>query len=137
MDTNVVVSSFFGGKPKEIVDRWQEGQFVLCVTDEIVREYTEVLARFAGMTEAASGFFARLSRREHVLWVDPAKSLHPVSADPSDDKFLECALAAEADLIVSGDRHLLALGEFRGVPILDPAQALPLLAEGENPSPVE
>lgn len=53
----------------------------------------------------------------------------PSPPTPSDDKFLECALAARAEAIISGDRHLLALGEFRGIPILTPAEWLETLAE--------
>ena len=40
-----------------------------------------------------------------------------IGADPSDDRILECAVAADAEVIVSGDNHLLALGSFRGIPI--------------------
>jgi hypothetical protein len=47
-----------------------------------------------------------------------------VKEDPADDKVLECALAADADFIVSGDKHLLKLREFRGIPIITTKQAL-------------
>lgn len=131
------MSNFFGGKPGQIIDRWQRGHFTLCVTEEIVCEYAGVLARFPDLAERADDLLFMLRRLENVIWVEAPGRLHLISSDPSDNKFLECALAAGADLIVSGDRHLLALGEFRGLPILDPAQALPLLTAGENPSPVE
>jgi putative PIN family toxin of toxin-antitoxin system len=52
----------------------------------------------------------------------------PVSRDPDDDAVLACALAAKAALIVSGDRDLLDLGAFNGIPILDAAQALEHIA---------
>jgi predicted nucleic acid-binding protein len=49
--------------------------------------------------------------------------------DPDDEMVLECGLAAEADFIVSGDKkHLLALGQFRGIPIVSPAEFLRRLA---------
>jgi predicted nucleic acid-binding protein len=100
-------------------------------------EYRRVLSRFERLREDADALLEMIGTGENVLFVTPVERLHLISSDPSDDKFLECALAAEADLIISGDRHLLALGEFRGLSILDPAQALPLLTAGENPSPAE
>jgi predicted nucleic acid-binding protein len=53
-----------------------------------------------------------------------------VTPDPNDEMVLECALAAEADVIVSGDKkHLLSLREFRGIPIIPPAEFLRRLAK--------
>ncbi len=54
--------------------------------------------------------------------VDPEAKLHIVTEDEEDNKILECALAAKAEFIVSGDRHLLALGKFRNTRILKPRE---------------
>ena len=54
----------------------------------------------------------------------PLKRLTPVPGDPSDNRILECAVAAEAEVIVSGDSHLLRLGSFNGIPIQTPADFL-------------
>ncbi len=51
----------------------------------------------------------------------PEYHVHGVSADPDDDTILECALAGGADYVVTGDRHLLDLGTFRGILIVPPA----------------
>jgi predicted nucleic acid-binding protein len=59
--------------------------------------------------------------------VQPVESIQVIAADPTDDKVLECAVAAGADAIISGDAHLLKLGEFRGMKIQRPAE---FLAEG-------
>jgi predicted nucleic acid-binding protein len=56
--------------------------------------------------------------------VQPATIAPTVLADPDDDHVLACALAAKAELIVSGDRHLLHLHEYQGIPILNTADAL-------------
>jgi putative PIN family toxin of toxin-antitoxin system len=120
IDTNVVVSSLFGGKPREVMNRWREGALLLCLTDAIVEEYLEVLARFGDVREEAEEFFATVTTRGKVLFVDPA-AVRVVEEDPDDDMFLACALAAHAEAIISGDRHLLGLGEFQGIPILGPA----------------
>ena len=54
--------------------------------------------------------------------VEVTGNLHVVADDPDDDKFIECALAAGASLIVSGDHHLLGLGEYEGVRVLSAAE---------------
>ena len=53
---------------------------------------------------------------------ESTEDLHMVADDPDDDKFIECALAAGASLIVSGDYHLLDLGEYEGVRVLSAAE---------------
>jgi predicted nucleic acid-binding protein len=53
----------------------------------------------------------------------------PVSIDPDDDAVLACAVAAKADAIVSGDRHLLSLGSYDGIPIMTAADLLAQLAQ--------
>lgn len=58
--------------------------------------------------------------RYFAEFVDPAEDITAVEADPDDDKFLEAAVAGNVDYIVSGDQHLLDLGSFRGIDIVDP-----------------
>jgi len=53
--------------------------------------------------------------------VNPSASVRRVIADPDDDRMLECAIEARADAIVSGDTHLLELGKYRGIRILNPS----------------
>ena len=50
-----------------------------------------------------------------------------IDEDPGDDKYLACALEANADFIVSGDEHILAIGEYEGVKILSPQEFLKIL----------
>ena len=121
IDTNVLVSSLFGGRPREVMDLWRDQRVTLCLSDEIVAEYLEVLARFGDVAGEVRELIGMLSERENVVFVTPSECIHEVSADPADDRFLECAVAAEAQVIVSGDRHLLALEEFRGVLVMGPA----------------
>jgi putative PIN family toxin of toxin-antitoxin system len=120
----VVVSSFFGGKPREIINLWRDLKFALCLTDEILAEYLEVIARFGQVKEEVREFLSLLDESENVVFVNPAERIHVVTADPEDNKFLECAVVARAAVIVSGDQHLLDLKEFRGIPILEPAKFL-------------
>jgi len=117
----------FGGKPRQVMDLWRDGRLVLCVSDHIIAEYLEVLARF-GMTKAeAQALLTMLTDQEKVVVVRPTVRVDEIAADPEDNRFLECALAARADSIVSGDSHLLGLKAFRGIPILAPAAFLSLV----------
>jgi predicted nucleic acid-binding protein len=50
--------------------------------------------------------------------VSPAEIIEAVPADPDDNRVLECAVAAGSEVIVTGDKHLLALGSFRGIDIV-------------------
>jgi len=58
--------------------------------------------------------------RYFAEFVDPEEDITAVEADPDDDKFLEAAVAGNVDYLVSGDQHLLDLGSFRGIDIVDP-----------------
>jgi predicted nucleic acid-binding protein len=62
--------------------------------------------------------------------VTPRQHLHIVKADPDDDMLIECAVAGQADYLVSGNDHLLDIKEYEGIQILPPAQFI-LLLEGE------
>lgn len=130
MDTNVVISSLFGGKPREVMNLWWQGRMVLCVSEKILSEYLEVLARFLVPTvEDVGDLLAIFRDRERVLVVEPRERVREVTADPADNMFLECAVAAGAQTIVSGDEHLLRLQQFRGIPILSPGDFLASLGD--------
>lgn len=58
--------------------------------------------------------------RYFAEFVEPDEDITAVEADPDDDKFLEAAVAGTVDYVVSGDQHLLELGSFRGIEIVDP-----------------
>ncbi|MFB3880056.1 MAG: putative toxin-antitoxin system toxin component, PIN family [Armatimonadota bacterium] len=124
LDTNILISHLFGGRPREVVTLWSTGQVTLCVSPDILEEYREVLGRFEETSAEAQQLAAALAARANVLLVSPGERFEAVEADPDDNMFLDCAVAAQADVIVSGDQHLLELGEFRGIPIVGPAEFL-------------
>lgn len=73
--------------------------------------------------EQAVALYARLA-----IQVSPLSTPNVIAADPDDDHVLACALAAHAQLIVSGDkRHLLAIKSHNGIPIVRPAEAVQLI----------
>jgi len=123
-DTNVFVSAVLGGALGELIDHWRAGKITLVVSDEIVREYFEVLRRpkfglFTEDVEAIVGYVFRLGE-----FVTINEKIDIIKVDPKDNIFLEAALAGNADCIISGDGHLLEQKEFRGVPILTARQYL-------------
>jgi putative PIN family toxin of toxin-antitoxin system len=125
LDTNVVVSgTFYGGVPFEIVQSAKSGAVDLCVSAEIVAEYHEVLLRFVGPGSEADVAIILDALLENATVVATMELPSQISADRDDDVFIACALAAGADLIVSGDKHLLVLHGRIPVPVLKPREAL-------------
>ena len=138
LDTNVVVSAlFWTGPPRALLDLVYSGQVAAYTSDEIVLELEDVLSRakFRVLLEKLGVTPREISLRYTSLanLVHPAKLSTSVCQDPDDDAILECALAAAATVIVSGDRHLLALGTFRGIEIVPPAEILKRLAGSNLP----
>lgn len=136
LDTNVLVSAFLSlaGPPARILQQWEQGAFDFIVSEALLAEYRRVLAyqhvaSHHGLTpheidEAVEAI------RDFALVVEPQEMLTVITADLADNRVLECAIAGDADYIVSGDtRHLLPLQEYRGIIILSPTAFLAVLAE--------
>jgi len=123
LDTNVFVSGvFFGGHPYRILDAWRHSRLTLILSAEILDEYRRVgedlAVRYDGVDLAP---FLRLIVA-HAEFVEPEPFTSPVCRDPDDDTFLACAAVGRVHAIVSGDKDLLVLSEFRTIPILTPRQ---------------
>jgi putative PIN family toxin of toxin-antitoxin system len=130
LDTNVVISRFLSpkGTPALILAFWEQGLFELVVTEAILAEYLRVLAydRIQSRHGMRQDEIARVVEgfRSFAVLVEPSEKLAVIADDPSDDRFLEAAVAGGCDVIVSGDPHLLRVGEYRGIQILQPAAFL-------------
>ncbi len=124
LDTNIVVSSLWGGLPRKIMEACKAGHFKLLLNRPILEEYIDVLSRFDVQEEDMDYFEALFVDPKRTENVSPTVRVHVIKEDPSDNKFLECALSGKADFIVSGDKHLLGLGSFRGIPIVTPRSFL-------------
>jgi putative PIN family toxin of toxin-antitoxin system len=118
LDTNIIISSALGGALVLVLEKWDEGKFTVVVTTDVVSEYFEVLNRpkFRLTQETID----KITRYIYQFseFVVPEEQIRFIEDDPKDDKFLEAAIAGSVDFIVSGDNHLLALKEFRSIPIL-------------------
>lgn len=117
-DTNVLVSAlvFPGGRGEAALRRIIEAQDQLVVSKPILDELLGILARkFSRDAEELAHVAVFLA--DLTLFVKPRRRLHVVKDEP-DNRILECALAGRAEAIVTGDRALLALHEYDGVPII-------------------
>lgn len=121
LDTNVFISGiFFTGPPYQILKAWRDGRFQLLVSPSILDEYQRIGAELALQFRDVDlkPFLDLLTVQAEIVL---APTLPPVIRDdPSDDKFLEAAVAGNASYIISGDKHLLKLSELQGIQILKP-----------------
>ena len=129
-DTNVVASaSFWRGAPFDCLAAWAQGRCVAVVSSGLLAEYHETIEELRldyPDRKCVEWVTALTESAELVFPVERAAGATP---DPDDEMILECALAAEADFIVTGDKkHLLALRQFQGIPIVSPADFLRRLA---------
>ncbi len=117
LDTNVFLSAFtFGGKPETVLEMARAGRIQLVVSTPILAELASILG---GKFAWADGDIreALMVVGRHADLVKPEARLR-VLEDDADNRILECAVEGHADWIVSGDRHLLNLREFRGIRIV-------------------
>jgi putative PIN family toxin of toxin-antitoxin system len=118
IDTNVLVSSlFWRGAEHKLIKLVESGDLEGYISPMILEELREVLRepRFSfelGEVVEAIGYFISI-----LTVVDPKTKLDVVHEDSADNRVLECALEAKADYVVSGDQHLLKLGEYRNIRI--------------------
>lgn len=124
-DTNVLVSAIgFGGKPWECLVVAFIGEVEMVTAEAAIDEFERVLGYDRlPFSETERERYPALIRDEATL-VDPSQSFEVIADDPDDDLFLEIAVEADAECIVSGDPHLTDLGQFRGIDIVTPSTFL-------------
>jgi len=130
LDTNVLISAIlFGGPPREVLDLVISGTAECTLSLSILDELRDVLRRpkFGFSPEQSLQVLEELHAICDIL--HPAKSILALASDPDDNMILECAVASKAEFIVSGDRHLLDLGQFRGISIMRPSEYLRTIKE--------
>ena len=133
LDTNVLISAFLfpGGAPEEVYRLALEGRIELVTPRPLLAEFGRVLtAKFGWEDRMAEEAVAQVARMAIV--VEPTQTVSVVQADPADDRVLEAAAEGKAQVVVSGDRHLLRLGSWRDIRVLDsPAFLAAHFGEGE------
>lgn len=130
LDTNVFISAFLWQKDvKGIFSLARDRKVEICATEEILDEFRKVLtySKFASRLLLINKTPQQvINEATEVVKLYPPRKLGftIIYNDPTDDKFLTCALEANADFIVSGDTHLLKLKSFHNIPIVTPRQFL-------------
>lgn len=105
LDTNCLLISIpRKSKYHKIFTDFILGKYILCVSNEIILEYEEILTRKIGHKIAVNILNAILSAR-NIEYISPQLRYHLIEADPDDNKFVDCAIAANAKYIISQDRH--------------------------------
>ncbi|MFH1361401.1 MAG: putative toxin-antitoxin system toxin component, PIN family [bacterium] len=124
LDTNIYISAIlFGGKPREIINLARAKKIELLISEYILWEIREVLRNKFNVPDS------RLNTIEHdILFVAKlvkvTTSIRIIRAHPADNAILACAVDGGAKNIVSGDKHLLSLGEYGDIKIVSPSRFL-------------
>ena len=136
IDTNVILSGILSrkGAPAELLNAWRERRFLLFSSSAIVAEVRAVLQyprvrHKYHLSDDAIEQTITLLEHDSLLVAGDADVTGSVPDDPKDEMFLACALDGQADAIVSGDHHLLDLGVFRDIPIINARQFLAQLKQ--------
>jgi uncharacterized protein len=118
IDTNVFISALmFGGLPGALLDLALIKSFTMLTSEVLLDELHEKLCgKFRVSAEDAHLIRARITASAEII--TPKETLNVITDDPDDNRVLECAVSGKADVMVSGDRDLLTLVNYQGIPIL-------------------
>ena len=120
LDTNVLVSAllFKGGLPK-IVGLWQKGKIIPVISKETFSELVTVLEypKFS-LTQEETDSIIKCEILPYFEIVEVVKDVEGICRDPEDDKFISCAISGSADYIVSGDKDLFDLKQYKSIKII-------------------
>lgn len=132
LDANVWVSALlWGGKPAEIIKAAENHKITIILSEEIIKELSQVLA----YSKLKKLYEAEDLRQEDLMeavlkigkFVKTTKKVKVVEEHPADNKFIECALTADAEYIVSGDKHLLKIANYKKTQMLTVNEFLRIL----------
>jgi len=138
LDANIFVSALINphGKPAQILNYVFENKIRLFTSSSIIEElervlsYSRLMKRHGLEKEELKEFISDLL--SIMSLVEERKTIEVIMDDPSDNKYLSCALNAKVDFIVSGNVHLLNLKEYEGIRITTPAQLLEIMEREEK-----
>ena len=109
LDTNCLLASLSSKSENfRVWKDFQKGKYTLCVSNEILEEYQEIIAQKT-TPSIAQNVVRAIVESETVEFIDPHFHVYAIFADPDDNKFVDCAFAANAAFIVSEDSHFEAL----------------------------
>ncbi len=128
LDTNIFISGFFWHGPAEkILNLWKSGKFSLIISMDIISEIVKVLKDFKIK-------MSDIQRKQLIdiiigmsLIVELTEKVDIVKDDPDDNKFIEASISGKADYIITQDKHLLKIKQFRNIKVLTPEEFLAIL----------
>ncbi len=121
LDTNVFVSGiFWSGSSNQVILSWKGGRFILITSLVTISEIAKTLKDFKIRLsdDMIDDWIALIMKNSDI--VESVEEIDIIDTDPTDNIFLEAAIAGDADFIVSQDKHLLKLKEYRGIRIISP-----------------
>jgi len=127
-DTNILISVFVfpSGLVREIMENVFSKSLSIYISTPILEEYSRVLEqKFKWKKRDIMENIRFLAGVFNII--EPSKKVSVIKKDPADDRVIECALEAGADVIVSGDKHLLELKNYRGIRIIKPSELIKII----------
>jgi hypothetical protein len=133
LDTNLIISAAITpqGQVSQILTAWRNGLFELITSPQIIEEmrwvlFSKKIMKKRSLSRRRINDLLTEIRKTSGL-VKPKITIKAVKDDPDDDKFIEVAVTAKADCIVSGDKHLKDLKSYQGIKILSAAEFMVIL----------
>lgn len=129
VDTNVLISAtFWNGDCNRIIEKAERKELELVISKDILDEFSSVLD-YKEIQDKIKNKNLEMKRTIEKIAsistiVEPQEKYQVIKDDPDDDKFLDCAVAGKAEFIVSQNKHLLKLKEFKNVKIVNPKEFL-------------
>lgn len=112
LDTNCLVQIISLHSPyRPVWQAFRDGRYTLCVSNDILTEYNEILERVANAA-VAHNIVNAIARSPYTRMIDPQYRFGLIEQDPDDNKFVDCAIIAGADYIVSEDAHFRILADI-------------------------
>jgi putative PIN family toxin of toxin-antitoxin system len=128
LDANIFISSFFwGGNPREVLQRAISKLDELYISKEILNEIENVMGRKKFHAEKNEIDYYISSIEEIANKITPKKMIKNGSRDKTDNKYIECGIAGNVDYILSGDIHLLEIKKYGAIPIVTAREYLEIL----------
>lgn len=119
IDTNILVAAVWGARSaRNLLKACMEGELTWIASPAILNEYKSVILSFAAKKPFVKKLFNWLEDDEQVELVHPDERLNVVKECPPDNRFLEAAVAGDADVIVSSDKHLTQLDHYQHIQIV-------------------
>jgi putative PIN family toxin of toxin-antitoxin system len=127
LDTNVLISAFFwNGNERAVLKKCKDKELEMLISPEMLEEVETVLKfKFSVPDDRRADFLRSIIVISELVF--PSEEIDEIKSDPADNRILECAASGKADYIVSGDRHLLGLGKYRKIEILNAREMLKIL----------